>query len=1693
MSSRYRILRPLEPGPDLRVYLAVDEWDTARNKVLSLLPGKITSRTGLLDVERLHEMRTALDHPWLHPVQDVAFRGKRPGFICDYLTRKLIGAKRGRLPPTQAMKFSAQLAELLAYLHSRDFLCGYLKPSHLFVGSSGELLLNLPAPKQCPSGKSLQADVIRYTSPEWISNGTTSTQNDLYSLGMVLYRLFTGHDPYREENPDVLLQKQALTYPARPRKLNPDIPANVEQLILDLIQKDPGTRPSSASYVSAALQGDSRSAAPPSPRFRCSLIGRTDESTALRQTLDLHVRDPQPRFVSIAGHSGIGKTALMKRVESAARLRRTRTFSVSHHPGGGILEAFQAESELGQRWRFTDTWQEAKNSTQLTENLLSFLRNASSLSPVVFCINDLQWMDEGSLELYRRAFGDDPIPILFVGNYRTDELPGYWNTLKLELEQFGHLKEVRLSHLDHIESEQLVKTLLGGPDPAVTSTILPKSTGNPFNIHESLRYLHETGQLNFRSGQWKYSPIQTRDSFLPAAASKKIAGRLDRLTPDQREVLDHLALIRKPISAGRLARILQTPADSLSEEIYALDRLNLVRVSGRLHAPGVMVAHDWIAGTMVQRIGESSTRYQQIHRRIGSVLENRFLKSDDTLLLQDLVRHYLSAHEIGKVRQYIWEALLRLCERRAYADASSLLRRALRLGALPIDSRDSVKKSAEIMYLGGSLQECHDYCLKQLDSGLLLADDRVYLLSVVAQTHIHFGRMGQGIDTLQEALSVLDQASTEFLQGELQGKWLFAMSRMGKHLEVGRVAAQMLIQSKQDASLAEKYHHAFASLAYATGDLDQAIHWQLAAVRSAIKRCRAISLMSRITNLSVLYSDLGKFKSARDSARYSLSLAREYGNPELAILAQRALAIHSRKLGRHRHAAPRLRELISKNRDLNRNRHTEIELHIELTKNLNYLLELETAVSVGAAALEECADLPVFSSFVDATLASSWTWVLLGRPDRALETLAPLKVRKLGREKGRFLLLKTRIHQDLAEYEQAYDTATEARETLASYTPYYRVKGLLSLADTLLALDRSSGAESCIRKATDLSMKHSYLPLLAAAHRLRARHLLAEDSPDRARVLSLRALQLVKHMDRPGLEAELYRVRARAEVTSGDRQNGVRSYSRALQILKERAVHLSPDFRSSFSERFISPIETERDQVFRRISRHPTPRYLGHLHKLVSSMGERGGLADFAEAALDCLAAGVPELGANLFGRDHSSQRFHRIAHCGKCVRSGRQYLPRGNDGPVFEESLEHIHGKDGSLAMRFYADGELLALLYLEPPLQGMSEEDMDFLACAVKLLEWQLPIRTEPAAERLEIASPLILRDSRTIIGEHPSMKTLFDHIKRAARSDATVLIFGESGTGKELVAQALHDYSYRSRGPMTPVNCGALPKELIESELFGHRQGSFTGAVRDKPGLFEAASGGTLFLDEIGTLSLDLQVRLLRVLQERKVRRVGETRERAVDVRIVAATNQPLEDLIAKGLFREDLYHRLNVYYLEVPPLRERPTDIPHLAQFFLDSFNQRWGTRKALSARARFHLGRYDYPGNVRELENILESAYHLCDETIDLPEVSSRLARPKKKSSRVEMLADLVERMVDGHADFWDDVRDVYLRRDLTRDDLRQIVSLGLEACGGSYQRLVHYFGLPKEDYKKFLAFLSNHGCKVDFRPFRAQRPRPPGR
>jgi two-component system NtrC family response regulator len=264
--------------------------------------------------------------------------------------------------------------------------------------------------------------------------------------------------------------------------------------------------------------------------------------------------------------------------------------------------------------------------------------------------------------------------------------------------------------------------------------------------------------------------------------------------------------------------------------------------------------------------------------------------------------------------------------------------------------------------------------------------------------------------------------------------------------------------------------------------------------------------------------------------------------------------------------------------------------------------------------------------------------------------------------------------------------------------------------------------------------------------------------------------------------------------------------------------------------------------------------------------------------------------------------------------------------------------------------------------------------------------------------------------VIGESGGMQEVLSLVRRVAPSDATVLIRGESGTGKELIAKAIHYASPRAAGPLVRVNCAALPETLLESELFGHEKGAFTGAVAARKGRFELADGGSLFLDEIGDLPLHLQVKLLRVLQEREIERVGSARPQAVDVRVLAATHRNLEALVPEGRFRDDLYYRINVVTISLPPLRERREDLPLLIDLFLRRFSAKSDKPVAgLSAEAREALLRYDYPGNVRELENLIERAVVLTrDEVIGLRDLPLTLHDASPDPARPAGLVPAVE-------------------------------------------------------------------------------------
>jgi transcriptional regulator with PAS, ATPase and Fis domain len=335
---------------------------------------------------------------------------------------------------------------------------------------------------------------------------------------------------------------------------------------------------------------------------------------------------------------------------------------------------------------------------------------------------------------------------------------------------------------------------------------------------------------------------------------------------------------------------------------------------------------------------------------------------------------------------------------------------------------------------------------------------------------------------------------------------------------------------------------------------------------------------------------------------------------------------------------------------------------------------------------------------------------------------------------------------------------------------------------------------------------------------------------------------------------------------------------------------------------------------------------------------------------------------------------------------------------------------------------------------------------------------------------------------------MEELLTAAGRAAAGDAKVLITGESGVGKDVIARLIHARSPRSGREYVPVNCAGVTESLLESELFGHVKGSFTGAYRDKIGKLQLAHGGTLFLDEVGEMSLRMQALLLRFLENGEIHAVGSDSARVtVNVRVIAATNRDLAEMVRAGQFREDLYYRLRVMHLHVPPLRTRPEDIRPLMMHFLS----RCGRVITLTSEAWQALERYRWPGNVRELQNVVEQIAWLSDpgealRVEQLPQaVRAEKQEPLPSRERRRQVADeLFRALTESGYSFWEHIHPMFLNRDITRHDMRELVRRGLSVSRGNYRGLIELFGIPSRDYKRFMNFLATHDCRPDFREFR---------
>jgi len=366
--------------------------------------------------------------------------------------------------------------------------------------------------------------------------------------------------------------------------------------------------------------------------------------------------------------------------------------------------------------------------------------------------------------------------------------------------------------------------------------------------------------------------------------------------------------------------------------------------------------------------------------------------------------------------------------------------------------------------------------------------------------------------------------------------------------------------------------------------------------------------------------------------------------------------------------------------------------------------------------------------------------------------------------------------------------------------------------------------------------------------------------------------------------------------------------------------------------------------------------------------------------------------------------------------------------------------------------------------------------------------------AGSRTNLLAGMRMKTNVELVGRSAEIIALQHEVERVARSDAKVLITGESGVGKEIVARSIHTRSPRAGHVFAPVNCAGLPETLLESELFGHVKGSFTGAYRDKPGKMETAHLGTVFLDEVGEMTLRMQGMLLRFLETGELQKVGaDGSTRHVNVRVIAATNRDLRELVTRGAFREDLFYRLNVIHIMVPPLRERRQDIPLLVNQFLSQFATANRTQMlTVSPEAMNTLIAYSWPGNVRELENAMERlVVTLQGTTIEAEHLPTEIRgnagsvalRPKRERRRT-VADELYKRMTEQGESFWTTVYPMFMGREITRSNVRDLIALGLQETRGNYKIVARIFNMEQRDYKRFLNFLRKHDCQIPFKEYR---------
>ena len=1671
------------------VYLVRDTLQVDRPVALKILRPEAIDPVSVDRFKNEFRSMSHLRHPNLAEVYDF---GTVTGDGRHFLTMEYVeGRELTSLRwPAVAPSFDGLVVQCLRgldYIHARGLLHNDIKPHNILIREPFQakiLDFGLAQPLAGPSSAGTSG-TLHYVAPERLRGHRPDARSDLYSLGVVLYEILTGRLPYQGEEAGAVVSAILEGRLVPPRELNPDLPRRTEAFVLGLLARDPDDRPASAA---AALDLLNAGASAPqeldtdetlasfvtSGRF----VGRDRELTALADLAKAHVREPgdetRPRFVLLAGASGIGKSRLLRELKHRLQLAGIRNLTGRCYEDGGapfqpfveVLRQLPTADEAGlpaglrpvlgrvlSGGGSEDGRRDAGGGGQPTrldreqfiDGLSACLDLLAGGTPGVIVLEDLHWANAPEIELLERlVLKPAGGPWLIVASARDEEA----RTAPIGefLKRFtglGRIRRFDLRPLDLGESTALLASMVPFEEQPerLARLLLDHTEGNPLYIEELMKALAEEGTLRRSGGYWIAESRSLDTIRLPPSLASVIARRLGSLDPLARSVAEVLAVFNRPVSRPLLGRALGRDLPSVAGAIEALDRLRVASVEAQRSGPELAgLSHARIREAIYSALPEE--RRRALHRAVGRAIEAEHAASLGEVV-EELAHHFFMS-----------------------GDREASVTYSLRAA----EKAEMFNLSRHVEFLARALD-----CLPPGPS----ERRRTILFPLAQDMLVDLGEFEKGRRHAEDLLQESRQAGDSLHELRALRLLAWAASSSGDPREAGELGRRALAiaRTKRESRETAVCLNVIAIISARQSEPRKALE--------ALQEARGIyeslddtsGMITTMNNIALCYLGLGEAVAARDLLQRMLDLARASGQtnayyrfvsnliiavletgdlPGAIVIGEEALAWSREHAGIDQagHQLEQLGQMYAEQGRFDRAIRT---------------LEEERALRKGTG--DAAGQLPPLDYLGGA-------WRDLGRAD-----LAERQHRE-GRDLARSLNLRM---------QEAYLLNSLAVDRLL----LGGVGAAEEMAEEALSIGRELAHPRIIFHATSVlarvaSLRRDRKAVLGVSRnltRIDPRTLRYKDRLQMNLVLGRAALEVGKIADaereaRVGLQqaekAGFRETQWRFQALLGDvlavkglPDDARHAYNAAYALIRGIADDIEdPAMRDEYEK------SEPRQEVARKASDSAPPPLAAHTAAADARTAPLRMLTTLYEIArtinsildLKELLNKVMDLAIDLVGAERGLIFMYRSETDEMEMVVGRNLEHQTiKDATEYSRSilreaglgrsiLSHDAGVDerfksfksvamfsirSLLCVPLRIRNRVLGTVYVDTRKPGVvfTDDDLRFLetfanqaAVAIENARLYEQVRQENQYLKAAVQERY---GYENIIGRSEKMRDLYATLSRVAPSSLPVMIRGESGTGKELVARAAHQNSARREKRFFSENCAALTDTLLESELFGHVKGAFTGADAPRKGLFELADGGTLFLDEVGDMSLAMQSKLLRVLQDGEIRPVGSEASRRVDVRIISATNRDLETMVKEKAFREDLYFRLNVISVKLPALRDRRDDIPLLVDHFLTKVaNENKTLRLRVDPGLMSNMMRYGWPGNVRELENqVYKLALFCAGDTLTLEEA-------RHDPEFFAKISGLVARAADGA---------------LTRDDLER----ALAEAKGSRDEAARLLGISR--------------------------------